>query len=77
MVGASSLFGTSLDVGSLQFQTLRNSGSQADVQVTGSVKASFGPLSTARRVDLNIRMVQEGGKWRFCDDLGRIASQVY
>jgi hypothetical protein len=75
-VGAGGLLGTTLDVGGLQYSTTRTVGDQADVRVTGPVAASIGPLSTARRIDLNIRMRQESGKWRYCDDLQRIASQM-
>jgi hypothetical protein len=75
VVAAGGLFGTSLDVSGLQYQTTRSDPNSADVLVTGPIKLSLGPVATARRLNLTVRMRQEGGKWRYCDDVQRIANQ--
>ena len=76
VVGLGGLVGSSLEVDKLEYRTVRSDAETADVQVSGPLKLSFGPLATARRLNLNVKMRYESGQWRYCDDPQRVAQQL-
>jgi len=58
------------DVSGLKFTTVSSSGNTANVRVTGQIRVAVMALSQTQDVDETWRMVQEGGKWKWCGQAG-------
>jgi len=58
------------DVSGLKFTTVSSSGNTANVRVTGQIRVAVLALSQTQVVDETWRMVQEGGKWKWCGQAG-------
>ena len=54
------------DVSDLKFTTVRSSGDEAYVRVTGQIRVAVLALSQTQKVDETWRMVKEDGKWKWC-----------